>query len=101
METSERITLYECETFRIELEYTPVYVIWHTAEVKDFNRAVFKKSMDVLRNVSTFLSLHYDYLYTAMDPARDDLARLAKHGGFIFLSHAEGLDVYRKPLKGD
>lgn len=48
-----------------------------------------------------FLSLHYSVLYTAMDPGRKDLARLAKHGGFKYLAHSEGLDVYHKPLRED
>lgn len=97
---SERIALYECHEFTIELEYNSEYVIWHTV-VKTFNKTVLRKGLDVLDNVGRFLSLHYDYLWTVCPPERKDLIRLAQLGGFTFFSISEGYNVYRKPLKGE
>ena len=97
MET-DRITVFECDQFCIELEYNSEYVIWHTRDVKNFNRAAFRRMREFSDQLERFLSLHYTVIYTAMDPARKDLAKLAMHGGFKPFAHSEGLDVYRKPL---
>lgn len=93
---SDRITVCECPEFTIELEYTPTLVMWHTKTVSNFNRASYRKMKAFSDQLEKFLRLHYDCLWTAMDPSRADLARLAKHGGFRFHSHADGLDIYQK-----
>lgn len=98
---SDRIQVYVCPEFTIELEYTQDMVCWHTSSVTKFNRDTYRKMKDFSNQLERFLSMHYDCLWTAMDPERADLARLAQHGGFKFHSHAEGLDIYQKLWKGN
>jgi hypothetical protein len=98
---SDRITICECPEFTIELEYTQEAVIWHTKVAENFNRQSYRKMKAFSEQLESFLSMHYPCLWTAMDPARKDLARLAQHGGFKFHSHAEGLDIYQKLWKGE
>ena len=97
--TSDRIRIYESEAFTIELEYTREHVIWHTARVGTFTRRAAKELLGFADQLKSFLSLHYDVLYTAIPPDRQDLVRLAQHGGFTYLSTQDGLEVWGANLR--
>ena len=95
---SSLLTIHESEGLKIELEFGNGLVFWHTTQADNFNLKQYKKMKKVLDDLSKFLKLHYDYLWTGMEPNRHDLRKLAAHGGFEYHSHVSGYDMYRKPL---
>lgn len=84
---SERITLVEKPSHTLQLEFTTSpdhpYAILHLVRVTGFNKQVLRELDQTFKEVEAFLGLHYSCLYTGMDPARKDLAKLATRYGFV------------------
>lgn len=78
---STRFTLFDTPDYRLELEYTEQFAIFHLAEVHRFTPRVLRRMVDHFIELRTFLLLHYKAVHTAVEHGRDDLHRLTKYIG--------------------
>lgn len=91
---STRFTLFDNSDYRLELEYTEQYAIFHLAEVHRFTPRVLRRMVEHFAELRTFLELHYKAVHTAVPHGRDDLHRICRHIGMRPLGEDDQYTIY-------
>lgn len=94
MIASKRITLYQSEGMKIDLEYTEHYAILHLPLLK-MNKTNYLEFLEKVPELCQFLmTTGYAGVWTAIEPEKTVVAKLLDRLGAKRLGSDSGLDVY-------
>lgn len=97
---SKSLIIYDCEDFKVRLEYNQDYVVLHLPTVESFSKSILVKMQNkVVELLDFFYELGYNGIWAGCHESSNQTKRLIDLLGFEYFKDQDGLSIYNIGVK--